>query len=85
LGEWSGSGSAWAFQGVFGTRNKAIAACRDGNYFIFSAQLDGELPHESFFAPDAEYPLAENQCNPALDCARGAAGQNEAMQQEREG
>ena len=58
LGEWKESDSAWAFQGVFSSRGNAVAACRDGAYFIFSAQLDDELPHESLCPPDAEYPTA---------------------------
>lgn len=56
--------SAWEFQGVFATKDQAIAACRDGTYFIGPALLDVSLPHESDRWPGAYYPVLE-QCNSA--------------------
>ena len=57
-GNYKSKGSIWDFQGVFSSRAKAIKACRNENYFIFSARLDQELPDERMEAPDAVYPKA---------------------------
>ena len=61
LGEWDERGTAWAFQGVFDDEKKADAACRDATYFIFPANCNEELPHESVYAEDARYPRIEEQ------------------------
>lgn len=55
----SGQGAdiAWAFQGVFDSREKAVKACRTEKYCIWPARLNESLPHESFEAPGCEYPL----------------------------
>lgn len=37
---------AWLWQGVFSTKAKAEAACRDETYFVGRATIDEELPHE---------------------------------------
>lgn len=50
-------GSTWDFQGVFSSEAKACTACRTDAYFVFSVELDGELPHESQLPPDIWYPL----------------------------
>ena len=46
----------WDFQGVFSSREKAIAACRDSSYFFYPVSLDEEIPHESMEAPNIEWP-----------------------------
>lgn len=56
-GKWKPNGSIWEFQGVFSTKPKAIKACRNSKYFIFSAKLDEELPDETLYPPDAVYPI----------------------------
>ena len=48
----------WDFQGVFSTRDKAIAGCRNRNYFIAPLTIDGEVPDETEEFPGCEYPLA---------------------------
>ena len=53
VGKW---GTPWAFQGVFTTKQKAIAACVDWNYFIGPALLDEVLPSENMPWPGAYYP-----------------------------
>lgn len=47
----------WDFQGVFSTRAKALAACRNRNYFIAPVVLDREVPDETEEMPGYEYPL----------------------------
>lgn len=59
IGEWNEEGSVWAFQGIFDDDKKAVAACRDATYFIFSANLNESLPHEDYFPEDGRYPIIE--------------------------
>jgi len=47
----------WDFQGVFSTRDKAILACRNKNYFIAPITIDKEAPDETEPLPGCEYPL----------------------------
>ena len=47
----------WAFQGVFSTKDKAIVACRDRNYFVAPSKLNKELPDDIVTWPGVEYPL----------------------------
>jgi hypothetical protein len=47
----------WDFNGIFSDRDKAIAACRDPNYFIAPVILNEELPHETIIFPRLEWPL----------------------------
>jgi hypothetical protein len=49
-------GVVWDFQGIFETRDLAIAACRNESYSIQSVELNEELPDESSDFPDCEYP-----------------------------
>lgn len=49
---------AWEFQGVFDSEEKAVAACRDGNYFVAPVTLNAEAPSESIPFPGGYYPLA---------------------------
>jgi hypothetical protein len=51
------SGSPWEFQGVFSSEEKAVEACRDWSYFIFTAALDEALPHETCFPKQCYYPF----------------------------
>ena len=61
IGEWEDAGSVWAFQGVFSEREFAVNACKDETYFIFSAEMDKQLPYENSFPPDGCYPIIENE------------------------
>jgi len=47
----------WDFQGIFSTKEKALAACRNEWYFIAPIPLDAELPDEVIQMPGAYYPL----------------------------
>ena len=60
-GKWHKDGSKWEFQGVFDTRKKAVAACRNDSYCIWSAQLNEELPDEMVLGADACYPTIEER------------------------
>lgn len=51
---------AWSFAGVFYSKEDAINACRDENYFIGPAVIGDELPHEPFNWKGAYYPKAED-------------------------
>lgn len=44
----------WEFQGIFSTREKAMAACRNVNYFIHEVVMDEEIPDEPLIM-DVEY------------------------------
>ena len=46
----------WELQGVFSSHEKALAACRNDNYYTFSEDLDVLLPDESTAIPDVEWP-----------------------------
>ncbi len=48
----------WVFQGVFSTKGKAIAACRNETYFIVPVELDDEIQDEMCEWLGVEYPLA---------------------------
>lgn len=51
-------GNVWAFQGIFETRELAVAACRDRNYSVQSVRLNEEIQHGTQYFPDCEYPKA---------------------------
>ncbi len=53
----SEDGRCWEFQGIFSTKEKAIAACRHEWYFIAPVELDAELPDETVEMAGAYYPL----------------------------
>ena len=59
-GQYQGSlktgATAWDFQGIFSTKDKAISACKGWGYFIAPVFLDMELPGESVIFPNLEYP-----------------------------
>jgi len=50
------AGNVWDIQGVFSTREKALAACRGPNYFIGPIKLNEELPDETVEWPGREWP-----------------------------
>ena len=51
---------AWEFQGIFSTKEAAIAACRKREYWIAPIELDQEWPDETMDEfPGLYYPLAE--------------------------
>ena len=53
----NGDEVAWLFQGIFDSKEKAIAACRTDKYFIAPVTLNESLGHEPIAFPDGEYPL----------------------------
>lgn len=55
------SGDAFQFQGIFTSEEKAVAACRDATYFVGTAEVDQELPHEIEKWPEAWYPRLESR------------------------
>lgn len=58
FGRWSGHDcDQWHLQGVFLTRDEALAACRDRDYFIGTEIVGVSLPHDREMW-DIEYPLA---------------------------
>lgn len=61
VGRWTGSCAAsvhWEFQGVFDSRARAEAACRDESYCVMPVALNKEIPHETSDFPHAYYPRA---------------------------
>ena len=50
-------GVIWDFQGVFDTKDRAVAACRHSGYFYAPITLNEELPDATKPFPDAEYPI----------------------------
>lgn len=54
-----GASEQWTFGGVFTTKEKALAACRDWTYFTGRCTLDDSAPHEtsSDWLKDAHYPI----------------------------
>lgn len=50
--------TVWEFQGVFSTRDRAVMACCDSNYFITPVVLNEELPGATTRMPNIEYPIA---------------------------
>lgn len=58
---------AWAIQGVFDTKEKAIAACRSEWYFIGPLRINEALPDENKEWPGCTYPMATEEMKPCLD------------------
>ena len=52
------SETATEFQGVFDSKEKAVAACRDWQYCVCPAMLNESLPDERASWPGAFYPKA---------------------------
>jgi len=53
--------TSWEFQGVFRTKDLAINACKDENYFIGPAVMDEPLPDEELDWPGAYYPKEKRE------------------------
>ena len=51
------NGGQWQVQGVFSSKDKAIAACTKDTYFIGPVNLDEPLPDESTTWVGAYFPL----------------------------
>lgn len=49
-------GNHWDVQGIFATREQAIAACKNVRYFLFPLDLNISLPEESTTPFKLEYP-----------------------------
>ena len=49
----------WTFQGVFFDRENAVAACRDGHYFIAPVKIGEPFPHAPAAMPGAEFPAVD--------------------------
>ena len=58
-----GDTDQWTFGGVFTSKEKAIAACRDWTYFCGACNLDEAAPHEvsTDWLRDAHYPRGHEQ------------------------
>lgn len=52
----------WSINGVFSTREKAIAYCTTEDHYVFPVMLDDWLGDEPI-APPAEYPLLERKAD----------------------
>ena len=52
-------GAVWEFEGVFDSREKAIAACKDKKYFIGPCLLNQTIKPGVFAWPGLFYPLAK--------------------------
>jgi len=48
----------WEFQGVFSSKDRAVAVCKGPYWFVGPAMLDKQLPEESQSWPGAYYPRA---------------------------
>lgn len=57
----AGDTEQWTFSGVFTSKEKAIAACRDWTYFCGACNLDESAPHEvsTDWLRDAHYPIEQ--------------------------
>lgn len=65
----------WEFQGIYSTRTKAVAACRNSNYFICPVTLDEELLDETMQMPDTEYPI----CNDVNSTTKNGGNEDELL------
>lgn len=55
------TGIVWELQGVFTTKEAAVAACKGENYFVGPVELNKEMPDEPIEWKGCEYPLLEKQ------------------------
>ena len=46
----------WEFQGVFDSKQKALAACRNEYYFVAPVVLNEEIPDDTYVFPGLVYP-----------------------------
>lgn len=49
----------WDFQGIFDSREKALAACRTRLYFISPVELNINYPHKTVAFTAEEYPFPD--------------------------
>lgn len=49
----------WDFQGIFSSEKKAVLACINERYFIYSVELDHEYPEERVRAKGGYYPCVK--------------------------
>lgn len=68
------------FQGVFDSRDKALAACRTDRYHMGRCRLNEEAPHETTTAwlRDASYPLWDGESAPSPIASDDAAPEAKA-------
>ncbi|GEA17513.1 hypothetical protein [Moorella sp. E306M] len=50
-------GIVWELQGIFTTKEAAVAACKNERYFIGPVELNKPLPEETTSWVGCEYPL----------------------------
>ena len=50
-------GHRFVFQGIFSTKKKAIAACKNWRYWIVPVLIDKQLPDESISMSGSYYPI----------------------------
>lgn len=65
--------NATEWQGIFDTEEKAISACRTGDYFICETELNKTYPHESGTWVVAWYPLSETKAEGSARMAKAQA------------
>ena len=59
--DFTGDTEQWTFGGVFTSREKAVAACRDWTYFCGACDLDDAAPHKvsTDWLREAHYPISK--------------------------
>ena len=53
--------SEWEFAGIFDSKDLAIAACVDKDYFIGPVKINETIPHETVPWDDSYYPLLDEE------------------------
>lgn len=61
VGKSLGVENAWEFAGVFEGEERAVAECRDRNYFIAPVIVNQTLPHERTEWVGLRWPVAERE------------------------
>lgn len=61
VGRYKQSEKAFDIQGIFTTRNRAIAACRTWEYFVIPLPINTAFQHETIVAENTFYPIARNK------------------------
>jgi hypothetical protein len=59
-GQWRGD-EEWEFQGIFSSRDLAVAACLNENYFITPCYLDASRPYDQRGLPNCEFPYRKGR------------------------
>lgn len=48
----------WELAGIYDSEDKAVAACAgDSNMFVWSQELNADIPKETHTPPDFKYPV----------------------------